>query len=58
MKNPINVKDGCEIVGGENTMADMSKLGWSIYWEDLRDSWVLTDTPNISYEYQETVLWN
>ena len=57
MKNPINVKDGCDIEGDESSRVYMSKNGWSIYWEDIRDTWVLTDTPNTSYEYQETFAW-
>ena len=36
----------------------MNSEGWSIYWDDLRKSWVLTDTPNISYQYKETLTWS
>ena len=56
VNNPVNVRDGCEIQEIEPNVY-MNDRGWSVYWDNVRESWVLTDTPNISYQYKETLAW-
>lgn len=57
VKSPIQIKSGCEIDFSENYRVYINKNNWSIFFDKLRGAWILTDTPNVSVEYEIPSNW-
>ena len=58
VKSPIYVKDGCLKETPKSNEVFLNKNNCSIYFDTFRNSWVITDTPNISVEYVDPENWS
>ena len=56
MKNPISISPGCDILD-EDLKVFVNKRGWSIYYDDIRGRWLLSEKTARSTDYEVPEEW-